>query len=402
MRILIFFILFSLVGALATFWAFFPQNGLWKQHKADQIVQEKREIEFLLEGSKRLSQLWREGDAEGLWKTGQMKCPKSLGKAFDVGDDYLKCNPRFILCALEDKALKIELNGEEREVRLNQADYRLVTPGNSSVRYLPRASYLFELRLEKSSKTLPLLLEDDCHEVFLPERIYKAKSFVWDNFKSNIFVDKFLVSFAQIADWMRFGGETKIELPKTQEELAGFAYGLSLDQMKSYCAFKGKQLMSSEFYDAASFYPADMANPEEEEITNAPYPWTRKKKITEDEALCSKIYSEECLERRPFKKFGTEAATWSGMFQSLGGPLEAMVNPIEPDKNLKASSFYFPFSSPWHQLSERAHWEGKETLPREFDWRQSAKEKWRQPQKNDDNMKIGFRCFRAVYKDERP
>lgn len=402
MRILLFFLFFLSVGAGALFLKLYPQNNPWKQHKSEQIIQEKREVEFLLEGTKRLTQLWREGDVQGAWKTGQLKCPKSLGEPFVVGDDYLKCNPRYILCAMENKSFKIELDGEEREVVLAQNDYRLVTMANTTLRSWSRPLYKFELKLTRGKKTLPVLLEQDCHEVFLPERIYKYKNFLWDNYKANIFVDKFLVSFADVADWLKFGGEEKIELPKTEEGLSHFAHGLTIDQMKAYCAFKGKQLMTSVVFDAASMYPADLSNPEEEDVLNTPYPWTRKKAITQDEALCTKIYSEECLSRKAFSTFGTEAATWSGMFLSLGGPLEAMENPVDSYLNLKASSFYFPFSSPWHQLGLRAHWEGNGFRDRDFDWGENSKNKNRKPQKNIEEYQVGFRCLRTVYKDERP
>ncbi len=400
MRILLFLIFILLVGASLSFYFLFPEMNFLSQHKSEQIIQEKRELEFLLEGAKRLSRAWREGDSEGLWKTNQLKCPNALGQAFVIGSDYLKCNPRYILCLMESKGLKIDLDGEEREVILQEADYHLITPANANVRNLARASYLFELRLSRSNKSLPLLLEEDCREVFLPERIYKYKNFIWDNYHANIFVDQYPVTFLEVADWLRFSPEEKnekIELPKIQAELSHYAYGLNLEQMKSYCAFKGKQLMSSEVYDAASFYPADLNNPQEELIVNAPYSWTRKKKITNEEALCSKIYSEECLTKAPLVPLSNEAATWSGMFLSLGGPLEALYNPVDPEQNLKASSFYFPFNSSWQQLGARAHWEGEETRERDFDWGK------KQPRpKVLDGYQIGFRCMRTVYHHERP
>jgi len=400
MRIVLFIFFLLLVGASLALYILVPTEKWLPRYRTTQIMSEKRELEFLLEASKRLGKFWREGDAEGLWKTNKLNCPKALGTAFDVGNDYLKCNPRFILCLMEEKGLTIELDGEDRDIFLQKADYHLVTPSNAHISHLSRASYLFELKSSRGSKTLPLLLEDDCREVFLPERIYKYKDFVWDNYNANIFIDQYPVTFLEISDWLRFSSDKvgqNIKLPSTQKSLTQFAYGLTLDEMKSYCAFKGKQLMSSEIFDAASVYPADLNNPTEEVVTNAPYPWTRKKKITEDEALCSKIYSEECLKKKSFASFSNEATTWSGMFWALGGPLEALYNPVDSSLNMKASSFYFPFTSSWQQLAERAHWEGGETHERDFDWGKNNE----RPTVND-NLKIGFRCMRAVYLDERP
>lgn len=400
MRVLLFLIFIFLVGAILSLAVLFPEMNLLARHKTEQIIQDKKELEFLLAGAKRLSQKWREGDSEGLWKTNQLNCPKSLGPAFQVGSEFLKCNPRYILCLMEEKGLKINIDGDEREVVLHEADYHLVTPANANIRNLVRASYLFELKLKNGTKSLPLLLEEDCREVFLPERIYKYKNFVWDNYHANIFIDKFPVTFMEISDWLRFSpqeGKIKFDLPKTQEGLAQYAHGLNMEQMKSYCAFKGKQLMSSEVYDAASFYPADLDNPQEETILNAPYPWTRKKKISGEEALCSKIYSEECLTKVPLIPLSNDATTWSGMFLALGGPLEALYNPVDPDLNLKASSFYFPFESSWQQLGLRAHWDGEGNTERDFDWG-----KGQLRPKALDQYQIGFRCMRTVYHDERP
>ena len=47
--------------------------------------------------------------------------------------------------------------------------------------------------------------------------------------------------------------------------------------MKDYCSFKGKQLLQTHIWDAATFIPQDIHNNRKRVISKGPYPWTKKR-----------------------------------------------------------------------------------------------------------------------------
>ena len=82
--------------------------------------------------------------------------------------------------------------------------------------------------------------------------------------------------------------------------------------------------------------------------------------------------------------------SWAGIHDSMGGVFEVFRNPIDPESNLKASSFYFDSKSSWHKLGFRAGWNGDGFDLRDFDFRGLN------PFVAIDRFQVGFRCMREV------
>jgi hypothetical protein len=202
----------------------------------------------------------------------------------------------------------------------------------------------------------------------------------FDTFNRHIYFDQHLVTNSEINEWIIFdkGASTKGLKPVfLGNDLFLPADNLSLNQMQNYCSFKGKHLMSAQVYDAATFLTQDR--------NRSPYYWS--KKSNEANINCELIFSKECLAAKKWK-INSTPPTWAGLYDSLGGLPEVVRNPIDPESNLKASSYYLSKNSPWHRLGFRAHWDGLEHSQRNFnfkgiDFANSA-----------DNLRVGFRCMR--------
>jgi hypothetical protein len=155
--------------------------------------------------------------------------------------------------------------------------------------------------------------------------------------------------------------------------------------MENYCSFKGKQLMLAHYFDAATFLPMDMNEVLPKKNNRSPYYWTKKK--SEYKADCNLVFAEECPAKKSFR-LNMTGPTWAGIMDPMGGVFEAFRNPIDPESNLKASSYYFNFKSPWHKLGFRAGWDGDGFELNHFDF------KGINPSVGVDKFKVGFRCMR--------
>lgn len=145
--------------------------------------------------------------------------------------------------------------------------------------------------------------------------------------------------------------------------------------------------MLAHIFDAATFLPMDLNEKIPKRNQRSPYYWT--KKASEYKADCNLIYSKDCLAKKPYQLNSTEP-TWSGLHDAMGGVFEAFRNPIDPESNLKASSFYFDSKSSWHKLGFRAGWDGDGFDVRNFEFRGLN------PFVAVDKFQVGFRCMREV------
>ena len=155
--------------------------------------------------------------------------------------------------------------------------------------------------------------------------------------------------------------------------------------MEDYCSYFGKQVLEARYFDAATFLPMDLNDTIPKKNNRSPYYWTKKR--SEFKADCNLLFAEECLTKKS-NRINNINPSWAGITDSMGGVLEAFRNPIDPESNLKASSFYFNFKSPWHKLGFRAHWDGEGFDLRHFDF------KGLNPEKNVNKFQVGFRCMR--------
>lgn len=421
-----------IVSSLTGLMSFFLIYSDLKRANDDKraIIGKKVSLEVLLLASKKLGRLWREGDIDNLWRGGRIKCP------FDknVGESYLRCNPVFIDCVLENYAdnfldllganyFKIKHESGDYQVVAKKSFasnkfYKVITRSNTDGVKIPAHAIMVELYIKGiPSFSLKVLLESSCKEVFLPRRVYASgtSGWRWDNFNRSIFVDKYLVTNSDISDWFTFGNVSEevrkeVKIPSDPLKLSEPATNIKMKHMKSYCLFRGAELLRSHVFDAAAFYPVDLGDIYLKSMIMSPYPWTKKERrsflyaaqnnpdFVFNKSFCDRVYSRECLKHESYRPFDNQSGSWAGVFQILGGYPEAFENKVEEFYNLKASSFYFNLRSRWHRLGQRAYWNGEGFFGKDFNWT-VGKYNLDMPSLTgeEDFFRIGLRCMRTLY-----
>jgi hypothetical protein len=274
-----------------------------------------------------------------------------------VNAEFFNCNPNYLKCYLKSKQFKFSMKFDRRKNPI--------------------------INLISNAQKMKLKLLDTCSDTYLPQRKYSAGpkgiNLIWDNINQNIFIDKNYVSNLDVSLWSgkEYKNVFKPNIDLSREERIGF------------CQSKGKQLLESRYFDAASFYIGSLdKNPIH--IFKYPFPWTKKRSLNlkiPKSRDCANIYSRECENIRPYEFYEPIATTWIGINNSLGSYPEVFINKFIPKANLKVSSFNFPFKSKWHQVGLRAYYDGSKSnfiesyLDREID--------------NDriENIGVAFRCM---------
>jgi len=163
------------------------------------------------------------------------------------------------------------------------------------------------LYIKLNSKKIPIVLRNECNETFVPRRIHPyllqdKKVWVFDNLRQSILVDKHQVTNREIYEWEAITLKEKKHDDAKKWHLP--AIDLSSTEMREYCKFKGKHLMTAQIFDAMTFRPSDTENPLPITIKASPYPWTWKEKSEElykyQEGKLTKLcfqanYIEMCL-----------------------------------------------------------------------------------------------------------
>lgn len=276
---------------------------------------------------------------------------------------------------------------------------------------------------------------------YLPQKIYgheqfdlikarRGEDWTWSNQERNLFIDRFLVTNRDIYEWKAYmHSPSTVEVEKDPRQWAESATHLKAQEMEDYCASMGKHWIDSTLYDAGTMYPSSvnweegiqedhlesevdpLSNDQGSEwVVRSSYPWVQtaqksflypyhfEKKAVEKEVMnrenCQLIYTKDCrLSSTPYIWMNGQTVTWMGVGQTLGGPMEAMRNLLNPHSNLKASSWYFSYESQWHTLGKRAYWNGEGHLREHFDFADSY------PLPEDDGRwRVGFRCVEEVGK----
>ena len=362
----------------------------------DQFIQDKAAIIRLIESSSEIHRVWIEGEDSKEWNLMRAQCLKeySLSQQFD--ESLLRCHPILLEC-FEKFYMKKNFNLQPFS-EFNELHYRYMTKSNNSYRNLREVGALVTIQDNESKKTMNVFLEDTCHETYLEQRAFAYGEQVeikdgidyrFDNFDRHFYLDTHLVTNSDINTWIKFGNSdfTKGLKEKSGDDLFLPATDLLFNQMENYCSFKGKQVLQAHLFDAATFLPMDLEEKIPKKNNRSPYYWT--KKASEYKSDCKLIYSKECLNKYGYRLNSIEP-TWSGLNDSMGGVLEAFRNPIDPDSNLKASSFYFDSKSSWHKLGFRAGWDGDGFHLRNFDFRGLN------PYVTLETFQVGFRCMREV------
>ena len=364
----------------------------------EQFIQDKQALQRLLENSSEIHRIWNEGEDAREWGLVKKECLKYFGITAAFDESFLRCNPILLQCNyLFNKKLNYKF--VDLENRDSKKSYRYLSKSNTSHQGIGQAGYLFTLEDKLTHKQLSILLADQCQEVFLQNRIYAygeeviarpsedIEDYRFDNFNQNIYIDRRLVMNYEINDWIDFGNQnfTKNIKRVNPSELFKPATQLNYTQMENFCSFKGKQIMQAHLFDAATFLPMDMDDVMPKNNKRSPYYWTKKKGDYKED--CNLLYAEDCINKKKFQ-LNSSGPSWAGILDSLGGVFEVFRNPIDPESNLKASSLYFNFKSPWHKLGFRAGWDGEGFDLRNFNF------KGLNPEVSVDKFQVGFRCMR--------
>lgn len=362
----------------------------------DRFVQQKSALLRLIQNSSEIHRLWNEGEESREWSLIKAACLKHLGVTAAFDESLLRCQPLLLQChALFSKNLNYKILKNDLHEGLF---YKYMTKASSAYSGLREAGTAITIEDKQTKRTLDIFLADQCQEVYLEQRAYaygepvdsgEGEDYRFDNFNRHIYLDLHLVTNAEVNEWIRFGNPdiTRGLKERKGNDLFLPATDLTYQQIENYCSFKGKQVMMAHFFDAATFFPMDLAELVPKKNLRSPYYWTKKK--SEFKADCDLFYSKECLSKKPYR-MNSISPSWAGLQDSMGGVLEVFRNPIDPESNLKASSFYYEAKSPWHKLGFRASWDGEGFDFRNFDFRAIN------PFAAIDKFQVGFRCMREV------
>ncbi len=349
-----------------------------------------------------VASLWREGDR--FFPKSGTQCPDEILHEKEVGKSYYQCNPHFWQCYWQGgvtptPSLSVDLFGQTFHVVATPAFpaipalaagpryyslYRRREPGFSH-----QYGYVVELSVrEIPGHTQSIFLADSCRDKYLPQRIYgygkvkdkRSEGFIWDNFDRHLFLDRFYVTNRQVNEWYLLTGMPE-KITQNRKHWARPAL-LSRSDQEAYCAYYGKRLLEAKLFDAATMAPSEPKDPLPQKVPRPETPWQRDhsrsflgmSRINPDYQLtpldCQLAQVEGCPERY----FTSDSATWMGIHHALGFYPESFMNFIEPTLNLKASSRFYPASSPWHELGVRTSWNGEQ----------------------EPKMPVAFRCYEEV------
>ncbi len=380
---------------------------------SDNIVREAVFTEAIVSVAMDLHLLWRFADVNDLEKEKISECMGITNQELkNIDRSYFQCNPDFFTCYIKIKHNQFSSTQFER-IKLtiipgdNSKIVEVTSPLIDGYPYGIKFTLADHEKINKST----FQFEDSCSDVYLPERIYAegpvekagtVDDFRFDNFNQAIYVDKFLVTFRDIKEWIDVDPMGSEGMVRPEQSLwAQPAHHISEKKMKAFCAFRGKQLVDAQIFDAMSFYPPSLEDPYPILNSRGPYPWTKKfkdsflfmamhdPKFNFQIDFCKQVFTKECISSGKYKAHDRGHVTWSGVFQVMGGPLEAMRNIRSPKENLKASSYYFLAKSPWHQLGRRAYWDGVGFSDSNIEWGNKFK-----TEIQDLDFAIAFRCMK--------
>lgn len=342
--------------------------------KPERFVQDSDQLTELVKKSSEIQRIWWEGEDSIHWNEVKDQCFNHYGIKTKFDESLMRCNPMLLKC--------VSLYSKKFQ---NSIDDNIT---------LVKGGYFVKI-LGANNSYLNILLKDFCHEAFLEEKTYaygeqpkpkEGEDFLFDNVNQKIYLDKHLVTKREYQDYL--WANSLINKNKYQgDELFLPADNLTLKEMQDYCLFRGKELMNAHLFDAATFLWNENS-PGAKWLKRSPFYWTKNNKTKIEN--CDQVFTKECLADHQYR-INSISPSWAGIQDSMGGVMEAFKNPIEPDRNLKVSSFYLNRNSNWHALGKRAKWTGEGNDIRYFNLEDAEIDT------GLNSIRVGFRCMRRVW-----
>lgn len=356
-------------------------------HKTKQSSIVKNLPEFL----SRLSEHWTTADLERLKKFTGKSC--EFLRDLEIEESQISCNTLYFDCLLKSIS-------KENFSELKVGTAQFIPQLNPSGSYLSEESNFITLTIfEKSSKRLfNVRLQKSCGQKKLPVGVYSAgpqieSNYVWDNFSSDVFLDRDYVSRFDLWKWASSKGYINLTLEMGEKEnFFKPALNLPIEMQKEYCRDQGKSLLESRYFDAATFYPS-----REQNVYKFPFPWTKGREsfLTSNEKVsllnCQNAFVKECRAFAKSDKVNFTSVSWMGLYHSLGGYAESFRNTFNPEANLKVSSQSLARSNPWHRTGLRANWNGDGVERGDFNFVEQYT--GRLIEISENLPKIAFRCM---------
>jgi len=344
-----------------------------------------------------------------------INCPEFKGEQLNSHlSELSQCRAKVFRCFYQERQEKLRYKKKWYPLSINFLNKEGGVFSSSKDALNESSSYGLPISISLAGETKNFTLRDYCHDTMLKNGFYwgsnerEHSKRVWHTSGIQYIVDKFLVRNIDIEEWLK---NTHKSLPASRDSRP-FAPSTTLtpEQMRSFCSYKGKELLQANVLTAITFHHGrvDIENVlnEPPSSTTSPYPFSlrkdesphflmTKKKVKFKKEFCQKIFSKECL--KSFSDLPLFSLGWTGTAEILGGPLEYVENREYPRKNLKASSYYFPMDSKWHQAGELAYWNGRDHKPSSFNFftESPTGSELKSP---DFKFDVGFRCMKRIFR----
>lgn len=343
-----------------------------------------------------VNQLWTNPDMDNYKRNANFNCPSiQVGQWKQIPDRYFQCNVDFLTCAIRYEF--------ENRIEFKHLKYQPVLPVTlSPSKDTKKILRSLQVKRVDNSKKYMIELKDICHQVELPKNRYlagniKSAGMLFD-IDQKIMIDRHQFTYGKLRD-------LKKAFPRKLVDVAP-AYArmwyepvrkVQAKHMSELCHLSGKELLVSEYFDAATFLPKELDGNHQNEF-KGPFIYSDSK-ILENvlgERPCSKLVSREC---KPETFILSEQFSWIGVGQVHGGLMEYLPPLFSNDRkkhNVWPSSIFFARPSIYHHLGKRLSWTTDTLLKKTFSDEQADKVETDLDQL-PEKLEVGFRCYQKSY-----
>ncbi len=260
-KIIKFSALLVLLLTVTIYLSFYIHNNIQNQSYS----KKNENFDALITATKRISAIWAAGDSDKKWENSELNCSSYMGTFTPKKQRRSRCNPEYLKCRLILEPITIIY--KDQKYQITSQNFNLVAKSISKIPSDPIFGVKIDLFSDKfPDEQISITLQDGCNDVFLPENIYGKgiytgkkgeQNWQWDSFNRYIYIDKFLATNYDLATWAKMSGKQQILSKIKSDEVSRWeaAATLTKEEMIEYCAYRGKQVMTQEIFDAVFFSP---------------------------------------------------------------------------------------------------------------------------------------------------